>query len=142
MGIKLIDDSGTEHPVVARTEDEFLALLRTIRAWSGHTGGQIAAFGGLPRSTVYWLVSPRNTSLPRRREQVVAFLRGCRVSDRLFEKVLDIWASLARYPNCDQCDWPSLCETTLEIAKENQALRRENAELRARLSPRSGAPMS
>jgi hypothetical protein len=84
-------------PLVADTDEQFLALLRDIRIWSGRTAGKVAAYAGpeLPRSTAYRFVSPANTSLPKDGKQVALFLRGCRLPADQIEQVVQLWEALA-----------------------------------------------
>ncbi|GAA1652601.1 hypothetical protein [Nocardia ninae] len=84
--------------LAAETPTEFIALLRRIQKASGLTPGQVAAYTGIPRSTAYHFISPKNTALPSNGAQVEAFLRGCRLSEDQIQAVLRIWTKLSGLP--------------------------------------------
>lgn len=81
---------------------DFMALLRRIHARSGLTAGQIAASSGLPRSTAYRFINAGNNTLPKHRDQVVAFLRACRLQERAVQSVVRIWELLSGHATSDE----------------------------------------
>ncbi|MEV0048765.1 hypothetical protein AB0H60_35600 [Nocardia rhamnosiphila] len=72
----------------------YMAMLRRIHDMSGLTAGQVAVSSGLPRSTTYRFVDPKNTVLPKNRDQVQAFLRGCRTPQSSVDRMLELWDDL------------------------------------------------
>ncbi|MGW5703853.1 hypothetical protein [Amycolatopsis japonica] len=79
----------------AGSVEEFMRMLRGIRAASGRTAGKVASYSGLPRSTAYHFDSPKNTTLPRDREQVEKFVRACKLNPLQVARVLWLWDQLA-----------------------------------------------
>ncbi|MER7450420.1 hypothetical protein ABTW96_09035 [Nocardia beijingensis] len=73
----------------------YMAMLRRIHEVSGRTAGQIAASSGLPRSTAYRFIDPKNNSLPKNREQLRAFLIACRLPDEHVTGMLRLWAEVS-----------------------------------------------
>lgn len=80
--------------MTAETPEEFLALLRSILKWSGLTAGQVSISSQIPRSTCYHFVDPTNTKLPKYRDQVEKFARGCRLNDFHVAQVVKLWNKL------------------------------------------------
>ncbi|WP_280336063.1 hypothetical protein [Nocardia wallacei] len=80
--------------MTAETPEEFLALLRSILKWSGLTASQVAVSSQIPRSTCYHFVNPANTKLPKYRDQVEKFARGCRLNDFHVAQVVKLWDKL------------------------------------------------
>ncbi|MFI6040478.1 hypothetical protein ACIA8C_02525 [Nocardia sp. NPDC051321] len=82
------------HPAEGSTGDSataFMAMLRRIHQLSGLTAGQIAVSSGLPRSTAYRFIDPKNTTVPKSRDQVGAFLLACRLSREGVLHMLELW---------------------------------------------------
>ncbi|MET8848465.1 hypothetical protein [Amycolatopsis sp. NPDC004625] len=78
----------------AETEAEFMQLMRDMLTASNRTAGKVAAYAKLPRSTAYHFVSPKNTRLPKDREQVKAFAQACRLNPIQVNRVLWLWDRL------------------------------------------------
>ncbi|MFD0201903.1 MULTISPECIES: hypothetical protein [Saccharothrix] len=79
----------------ASTPGEFISLLRKVQVRSGLTPAEIAARGGIPRSTAYRFVNDqKNTALPTKMEQVRAFLVACGLPEPQVEKVMVVWCEL------------------------------------------------
>ncbi|MGW6123093.1 hypothetical protein ACWFRF_28910 [Nocardia sp. NPDC055165] len=76
----------------------YMAMLRRIHEVSGLTAGQIAVFSGLPRSTAYRFTDRNNTTLPKNRDQVAAFLRACRVPQHNVDRMLEMWDEVSGNP--------------------------------------------
>ncbi|MFD0360090.1 hypothetical protein ACFQZZ_01335 [Nocardia sp. GCM10030253] len=74
----------------ANSANKFMAMLRHMLAWSGLTAGQVAVSSKLLRSTACRFVDPKNATLPKRRVQVEAFARACRLTPQLVTRVLSI----------------------------------------------------
>lgn len=75
-----------------------MAMMRRVHEVSGFTAGQISAFSGLPRSTAYRFIDPKNTTLPKNRGQVEAFLRACRMPPQQVVRMLNLWDELSGLP--------------------------------------------
>ncbi|MFI9510123.1 hypothetical protein [Nocardia sp. NPDC052566] len=84
---------------------EFLELLRGFAAASGRTRGTLLRHAkeyakdlhaSMPRSTFYWLLSERNTALPRNHAQVAAICKACKLSDEEVADMLTTWRTLAQ----------------------------------------------
>ncbi|WP_328664622.1 hypothetical protein [Nocardia salmonicida] len=87
----------TEDP----TEDSiaaYMAMMRRVHEVSGFTAGQISVFSGLPRSTAYRFIDPKNTTLPKNRDQVESFLRACRMPSQQVVRMLNMWDELSGFP--------------------------------------------
>ncbi|MFI1241436.1 hypothetical protein [Nocardia salmonicida] len=87
----------TEDP----TEDSiaaYMAMMRRVHEVSGFTAGQISVFSKLPRSTAYRFIDPKNTTLPKNRDQVEAFLRACRMPSQQVVRMLNMWDELSGLP--------------------------------------------
>ncbi|MFJ6674995.1 helix-turn-helix domain-containing protein [Actinosynnema sp. NPDC091369] len=85
--------------LAAGTPAEFISLLRRIQVRSGLTPAEVAARGGIPRSTAYRFVNDqKNTSLPTKMEQVRAFAVACGLPDAQVEKVMVVWCELQGAP--------------------------------------------
>ena len=94
--------------MTADTPEEFLALLRDILDWSGLTAGQVAASSKIPRSTCYHFVDRNNTALPKSREQVEKFARGCRLNTFHIAQVTKLWDKLHNGPGASVADPPQV----------------------------------
>lgn len=80
----------------AQTPVEFRQLLEKIRVASGLSCGQISVKTKIPRSQTYNLVSSSRTTLPRRPEQVKAFVTACNLPEMQVENVMQVWRRLDR----------------------------------------------
>ncbi|MEV4241333.1 hypothetical protein AB0J47_39940 [Nocardia sp. NPDC049737] len=83
------------------TEDSaaaYMAMLRRVHELSGFTAGQISAFSGLPRSTAYRFIDPKNNTLPKHRSQVEAFLQACRLPPQSVVRMLNLWDEVSGNP--------------------------------------------
>lgn len=96
----------SEYPRLLVAEDElqmtdaasFLKVMRQAQERSGRNPGQIAAITGIPRASAYALVDPKRTHLPTKKEQIVAFFRGCRLPEHQINLLLQIWQNLRQAP--------------------------------------------
>lgn len=75
--------------------EAFMAMMRRVHEASGLTAGQVAAYSGLPRSTTYRFLDSKNTTLPKNRDQVEAFLDACRVPRRSIDRMLEMWDEIS-----------------------------------------------
>ncbi|OXR40233.1 hypothetical protein B7C42_07658 [Nocardia cerradoensis] len=84
-----------KQPSAERSREEaaaaFMAMLRRVHEVSGLTAGQIAVSSGLPRSTAYRFIDPKNKTVPKNRDQVGAFLQACRISRAGVLQMLELW---------------------------------------------------
>jgi hypothetical protein len=64
----------------------------------GTSGRGTSAFSGLPRSTAYRFIDPKNTTLPKNRDQVEAFLRACRLAPQSIIRMLNLWDEVSGNP--------------------------------------------
>lgn len=76
----------------------FMAMLRRVHELSGLTAGQIAVSSGLPRSTAYRFIDRSNRALPKKRDQLEAFLRACRLPKETLNHMLTLWDELTGNP--------------------------------------------
>ncbi|MFE3195914.1 hypothetical protein ACFXHA_43430 [Nocardia sp. NPDC059240] len=81
-------------PEPAITAARFMASLRRIHRQCGLTAGQIAVSSGLPRSTAYRFINSDNNTLPKSRDQVLAFLQACRAPAPQIKTMLHLWDHL------------------------------------------------
>ena len=84
----------TNAELTATTAEEFVALLRLIRAKAGINCGQIAVKTGMARSSVYNLVNAKRTSLPTLPDQVRAFIETCGLRRDQVVIVMSLWERL------------------------------------------------
>lgn len=85
----------TDEELKAGTAAEFISLLRRMQVRSGLTPAEIAARGGIPRSTAYRFVNDqKNSSLPAKMDQVRAFAATCGLPEPQVEKVVVLWCEL------------------------------------------------
>ncbi|WP_033443039.1 hypothetical protein [Saccharothrix sp. NRRL B-16314] len=85
----------TDDDLKAGSASEFISLLRRIQVRSGLTPAEIAARGGIPRSTAYRFVNDqKNSSLPAKMDQVRAFAATCGLPEPQVEKVVVLWCEL------------------------------------------------
>ncbi|WP_040713265.1 hypothetical protein [Nocardia takedensis] len=89
-------------PTDVRDAAAFMEMMRDIQQWSGLTGGQIAAYADLPRSTAYRFLNKDNVTLPKSREQVERFVTVCRLTGSQVVAVLAIWDRLAETADADK----------------------------------------
>jgi DNA-binding phage protein len=78
--------------VCARTENEFIELLRTIQARSGASVPRLAAEAGVPRSQLYSLL--RRGRLPTKPEQVEAVIKAAGLTEEQVAQVMHLWTTL------------------------------------------------
>ncbi|WP_156077278.1 hypothetical protein [Saccharothrix sp. NRRL B-16314] len=78
--------------VCARTESEFIELLRKIQARSGASVPRLAAEAGVPRSQLYSLL--RRGRLPTKPEQVVAVIKAAGLTEEQVAQVMHLWTTL------------------------------------------------
>ncbi|WP_367130913.1 hypothetical protein [Saccharothrix sp. HUAS TT1] len=78
----------------ARTVEEFMELLRLVAVNSGSNRNQLARRSGLPTSTTYHLLSPANTVLPTKPDQIVALTQACGLGSPQVDRVMRLWAEL------------------------------------------------
>ncbi|WP_433527749.1 hypothetical protein ACQPZ2_44220 (plasmid) [Nocardia pseudovaccinii] len=76
----------------------YMAMLRRVHELSGFTAGQISAYSGLPRSTAYRFIDPKNNTLPKNRGQVEAFLNACRLAPQAVVRMLNLWDEVSGNP--------------------------------------------
>ncbi|MCX2952375.1 hypothetical protein [Lentzea sp. NEAU-D7] len=85
-------DEFDEQLVLDATDElEFVAMMRRMVEWSGRTRGQIALYGGLPRSSVYHFVAPKTRTMPRKPDQVRAFAQACQLNPIEIRRVMWLW---------------------------------------------------
>ncbi|WP_280220667.1 hypothetical protein [Nocardia neocaledoniensis] len=106
-----------EDPADQAAAAAYMAMLRRIHEVSGLTAGQIAAFSGLPRSTAYRFIDRRNTTLPKNRDQVEAFLKACRCSRASITRMLALWDEVSG--NAPQQDAPADGRVLLDLRIED-----------------------
>ena len=78
----------------AETPAQFRSMLSRIAKAAGLTAGQIAVKAGIPRSQAYALAK-ESAVLPRKPEQVRAFLQACNVSPAQVAEVMQVWGELS-----------------------------------------------
>nr|WP_012476928.1 hypothetical protein [Streptomyces sp. 44030]ABC67360.1 hypothetical protein pRL1.31 [Streptomyces sp. 44030] len=88
------DPYGQPYELNASTELEFVAMMRVMVERSGRTRGQIAAFGNLPRSTVYHFVAAKTRTMPKNPEQVQDFAVACGLNPIGVRRVMWLWEKI------------------------------------------------
>uniref|UniRef100_UPI003F492B75 AfsR/SARP family transcriptional regulator n=1 Tax=Amycolatopsis sp. CA-096443 TaxID=3239919 RepID=UPI003F492B75 len=79
----------------AATRAEFAHVLRRVMTASGLGPAKTARASGIPRSQIYYLIDAERDSLPRKEEQLRAFLHACRLAPYQVEFVLTQWRALS-----------------------------------------------
>ncbi|TCJ88125.1 hypothetical protein [Nocardia alba] len=82
-------------PSDIRDSAGFMQMMREMPNHVGLTGGQIASYTQLPRSTVYRFLHRDNNTLPKSREQVAKFATVCKLGPGQVGAVLAIWDRLS-----------------------------------------------
>uniref|UniRef100_UPI003F49B11E hypothetical protein n=1 Tax=Saccharothrix espanaensis TaxID=103731 RepID=UPI003F49B11E len=80
--------------VRAETPAQFRRMLARIAETAGLKPSQIAVKSGIPRSQAYALVK-ESPVLPRKPEQIQAFLKACSVSPAQADEVTQLWQELS-----------------------------------------------
>ncbi|MFC9876432.1 hypothetical protein [Nocardia salmonicida] len=82
-------------PYEVHSSAHFMSMMREMPHRAALTGGQIASFGKLPRSTVYRFLHKDNNTLPKSRQQVEKFATACRLTPSEVHVVLAFWERLS-----------------------------------------------